>query len=134
MNQKIKEFTDLDAWIEGHKLVLLIYKITKKYPKEELFSLVNQTQRAIVSYTSNIAEGFGRWSYAEKARFYYIAQGSLSEVKNQIIISKDLEYISNEEYDEIIEQISLTHKLIKGLISKTIEKKNEKFKSQISSL
>ncbi len=123
MNRKIEEFTDLDAWIEGHKLVLLIYKITKKYPREELFSLVNQTQRAIVSYTSNIAEGFGRWSYAEKARFYLIAQGSLSEVKNQIIISKDLEYITSGEYVLIMDQIITTHKLIKGLIKSTLEKK-----------
>ena len=57
--QRIKEFTDLKVWQEGHQLVLLVYKVTKKFPKEELYSLVDQLRRCVVSITSNIAEGFG---------------------------------------------------------------------------
>jgi len=58
----IKNFTDLNAWKENHKLVLMIYKCLKHYPKEEMFALSNQMRRASVSITSNIAEGFGRQS------------------------------------------------------------------------
>ena len=76
-NQKIKSFTDLKTWQEGHQIVILVYKITKEFPKEEIFGLVSQMRRAVVSITSNIAEGFGRQTYKEKVQFYYIAQGSL---------------------------------------------------------
>ena len=89
---KIKTFTDLIAWQESHKLVLLIYEETKKFPKEEIFILTSQMRRAAISITSNIAEGFGRRSYKEKVQFYYLAQSSLTELKNQIITSKDIKY------------------------------------------
>ena len=84
-NPKIKSFTDLQVWQEGHKLVLLIYKVTKKFPKEELFGLTNQIKRAGVSITSNIAEGFSRQSYKEKLQFYYMSLGSLTEIQNQLL-------------------------------------------------
>lgn len=87
---KIKEFTDLVVWQEGHKLVLLVYEQTNMYPKSESYSLVDQMRRAAVSITSNVAEGFGRHTYKEKIQFYYMAQGSLTELKNHILISKDL--------------------------------------------
>ena len=67
----MKSFTDLFAWKEGHSLVLLIYQHTKEFPKEELYGLVSQMRRCSVSITSNIAEGFGRLSYKEKAKFYF---------------------------------------------------------------
>ena len=80
--KKIRSFTDLNAWKEGHKLVILVYKTTKDFPKKETYSLVDQMRRAATSVTSNIAEGFGRQTYKEKAQFYYQAQGSLVELKN----------------------------------------------------
>ena len=115
-NQKIKDFTDLFAWQEGHKLALLTYKITDKYPKKETFSLIDQMRRAAVSVTSNIAEGFGRQSYKEKIQFYYLAQGSLIELKNQLILSKDVGYLGESGYGIIKEQIDIAHKLLQGLI------------------
>jgi len=122
MNQesrKIKSFTDLNAWKEGHKLVLVIYKITKEFPKEEQFGLVNQIRRAVVSITSNIAEGFSRYSYKEKSQFYSISLGSLTEVQNQLLISKDLDYITNEVFHAVAKQTVDINKLINGLIKKT---------------
>lgn len=66
--QKIKSFTDLEAWKEGHEFVLTIYKITKEFPKDEMFGLTSQLRRAAVSIVSNIAEGFTRESSKEKAK------------------------------------------------------------------
>ena len=125
MNQesrKIKNFTDLNTWKEAHKLVLLIYKLTKGFPREELFGLVNQIRRAVVSITSNIAEGFSRKSYKEKSQFYSMALGSLTEVQDQLIIAKDLKYITEKEFLEAEELIITVSKLLNGLIkaSKTM--------------
>jgi len=118
-NEKIKSFTDLQVWQEAHKLVLMIYRITKKFPKEELFSLVNQIRRAVVSITSNIAEGFSRQSFKEKIQFYYIARGSLTEVQNQLLIARDLGYLSQEEFNNIAKQTVSVHKLLNAFIKKT---------------
>lgn len=116
---KIKNFTDLNAWIIGHKLVLLIYRITKNFPRDEQFGLITQLRRAAVSITSNIAEGFSRNSYKEKSQFYSMALGSLTEVENQILISKDLGYISQEATEELTEIILTVNKLLNGLIKKS---------------
>ena len=112
---KIKTFKDLLAWKEAHKLVLLTYQLTHKFPKEELFGIVSQMRRAAVSITSNIAEGFGRYSYKEKAQFYSISQGSITELQNQLIISKDLGYISGSEFDKADMQAFEAHRIIHGL-------------------
>ncbi len=118
-NQKIKSFTDLKTWQEGHQIVILVYKITKEFPKEEIFGLVSQMRRAVVSITSNIAEGFGRQTYKEKVQFYYIAQGSLIELKNQILIAKDVNYLNEENFNKLVDQINSAHQLLQGLIQKT---------------
>lgn len=73
--EKIKSFTQLIVWQESHQLVLLIYEITKLFPKDELFGLISQMRRSAVSITSNIAEGFSRQSFKEKVQFYSIALG-----------------------------------------------------------
>jgi len=119
ITNKIREFTDLIVWKEGHKLVLQIYKITKMFPKEEKYSLVDQMRRASTSVTSNIAEGFGRQTYKEKVQFYYLAQGSLIELKNQLLIAKDVGYLSENNYQDIIKQANTTHQLLQGLIKKS---------------
>lgn len=115
----IQTFTDLKVWQEGHKLVLSIYRTTKFFPKEEIYSLTNQMRRAAVSVTSNIAEGFGRHGYKERIQFYYLAQGSLTELKNQLLIAKDIHYITEQEFTSLAEQSNTTHRLLQGLISKS---------------
>lgn len=116
---KIRSFTDLDAWREGHKLVLMIYETTKRFPKEEQFSLTNQLRRAVVSVTSNIAEGFSRSSYKEKIQFYATALGSLTETQNQLLVARDVGYLSNEEFAKIAQQTVTVHKITNGLIKKS---------------
>lgn len=119
MSNKIKSFTDLFVWQEGHKLVLLIYRITLKFPKNELYSLIDQMRRAATSITSNIAEGFGRHSYKEKVQYFYLAKGSLLELTNQILISRDIEYISQEIFNDVIKQINNVQQLLDGIIKKS---------------
>lgn len=116
---KIKDFTDLNTWKEAHSLAVLIYEITKKFPREETYSLTDQMRRAAVSITSNVAEGFGRQGYKEKIQFYYIAQGSLIELKNQLLLAKDISYINEEIFDTLFKQSNITHQLLQGLITKS---------------
>ena len=118
-NQKIKTFTDLKVWQEGHELVILVYKITKDFPKDELYSLTNQMRRAAASITSNIAEGFGRQGYKEKIQFYYLAQGSLTELKNQFLIAKDVGYLEAKDFGVLAEKANNVHRLLQGLITKS---------------
>jgi len=115
----IKSFTDLKAWQEGHSLVILIYRVTKEFPKEEIYSLIDQMRRAAASITSNIAEGFGRQTYKEKVQFYYHAHGSLIELKNQLLIAKDVGYLPKNTFDNCAQKANNTHKLLQGLITKS---------------
>ena len=115
LNQKIRSFTDLKAWQEGHKLVLMIYKITDKFPDKEKFGLVSQMRRAAVSITSNIAEGFSRNSNKEKCQFYLISQGSLTELQNQLLIARDVNYLKENDFQKIAKQTIIVNKLINGL-------------------
>jgi four helix bundle protein len=122
MNQessKIKSFTDLIVWQEGHRLVLQVYKVTKNFPKEEQFGLTNQLRRAVVSITSNIAEGFSRNSYKEKVQFYTMALGSVTEVQNQLLIARDIEYFVNKEFQLMAIQTVTVNKLLNGIIKKS---------------
>ena len=118
MQESIKNFTDLRVWKEAHSLVLLIYKITKKFPKDEVFGLISQLRRAAVSVTSNIAEGFSRQSYAEKVQFYSLALGSLTEVQSQLFIARDVGHINKLLFNEISEQTIDVHKLLNAFIKK----------------
>jgi len=115
---KIKNFTDLFVWKRGHKLVLSIYKITDKFPKEEKYGLSDQIKRAAVSITSNIAEGFGRDGLNDKAHFYIIALGSIYEIQNQLMIVRDLKYINVNECNVLLEECSEISKMMSVLIKK----------------
>lgn len=121
-NAKIQSFTDLNSWKYAHQLVLEIYKITKTFPKEEQYSLVDQIRRAAISIVSNIAEGFSRQSYKEKVQFYSMAKGSLTEVQSQLLISRDLGYINNQIFDSLNELTITVHKLLTGLIISSKDK------------
>src|SRR3990167_10660108 len=98
---KIVDFTDLLVWQKSHLLVLEIYKITRTFPTFERFGLASQMQRAVVSITSNLAEGFARRSKKEKLQFYYTALSSLSELRNQLLICRDLKYIDELKFNSL---------------------------------
>ena len=121
MEQKINHFTQLDAWKVNHELVIMVYKITKEFPKDERFGLIDQIRRAASSITANIAEGWGRYHYADKIRYYYQSRGSSSEVQNFIILAKDLGYLLEEDCENLKQKAFQGFKLINGLI-RSIEK------------
>jgi len=110
----IKTFKDILAWKKAHSLVLQIYKVTDNFPKKEIFVLVSQMRRCAVSIPSNIVEGFKRRTKNDSIHFYNIAEGSLEELKYQLILAKDLKYISEEEFNEIYNLAEEVGKLING--------------------
>ncbi len=116
---KITSFTKLDAWMKGHGLVLKIYRATKMFPRDEIFGLVSQMRRCSVSITSNVAEGFSRFSYKEKVQFYSMSLGSVTELQNQLLIARDVRYLPVEDFTRIAEKTIVVSKLINGLIKKS---------------
>ena len=93
-----------------------IYRVTNNFPREEIFGLINQMRRCVVSITSNIAEGFSRNTSKDKAQFYAISLGSVTELQNQLLVARDVGYLEKEEFNKIASQTVVVHKLINGLI------------------
>lgn len=99
-----------------HTLVVNIYKELKLFPKEEQYGLTSQIKRAVVSISSNIAEGFSRRTSKDKKQFYYISLGSLTELQNELLIARDLGYIEKEVFHDLAEKTVEVSRLINGLI------------------
>ena len=116
MQEKITSFTHLTAWQKAHSLVLAVYKASQDFPSNEQFGLASQIKRAVVSITSNIAEGFSRKTKADKTHFYHMSLGSCSEVQNQLLVAKDLQFITSEEFNKLANLSVEVHKLLNGLI------------------
>ena len=112
----MQSFTDLKVWEKAHQLVILIYKLTKDFPPEERFSLASQIKRAAVSIASNIAEGFQRSSSKVSRNFYDIADGSIEEVKYQLLLSRDLGYIKESDYLESLDKAEEVSKMLRAWI------------------
>ncbi len=93
----VNTYKELLIWQKGIKIVVLVYKLTKDFPKDEIYALTSQLKRASVSVPSNIAEGFGRQTDKSFNHFLNIARGSLNEIETQLIIAKELGFIDNED-------------------------------------
>ncbi len=116
---KIEKFTDLEAWQLGRKLGIAVYEVSAKFPKTEIYGLVSQLRRATISITSNIAEGFSRYYFANRLKFYYMARGSLGEVQSQLILARDTGILNNEDYKDLWCQTEQVEIVLGGLIRKT---------------
>ena len=114
----MRDFRKLTIWSQSIDLVLLIYKLTTKFPDSERFGLQSQMRRAIVSVPSNIAEGCSRTSQIDFKRFLEISLGSLFELESQLIIVEKLGFIDEQELDEMIVKVSGLQKQTNNLISK----------------
>ncbi|PIO03946.1 four helix bundle protein [Candidatus Woesearchaeota archaeon CG08_land_8_20_14_0_20_47_9] len=117
----MRSYRDLDVWKISIELVKKVYLATKDFPKDEIYGLTNQMRRCAVSIPSNIAEGKTRQYKNEYIQFLYIALGSSAELETQLIVSKELRYISKEVEDELLEDLDhicrMARNLIKGLRS-----------------
>lgn len=91
----IKDFTDLEIWQLAREIVIKVYTLLHSFPKEERYGVVSQCKDAVVSIPSNIAEGFGRYHYKDKIKFYYNARGSLEETTSHLLIAHSLGFISD---------------------------------------
>jgi four helix bundle protein len=101
-----RSFRDLVVWQKGHEFVLAVYRFTESFPDREKYGLSHQMRRAAVSIPANIAEGFGKGSQAEKARFLNIAEGSLEERRYYLILAQDLGYRQTEPLRATLEEAS----------------------------
>lgn len=112
----MKSYLELDVWKDARSLVLDIYTLTSKFPKEEQYSLVSQMRRCAVSVPSNIAEGHGRKTTKDSLHFFYISRGSLFELETQLYLSSDLKFIHQDNLEIILEKITSCKKMLNGLI------------------
>lgn len=111
----VRSYRDLIAWQKAMELVRLVYDLTKKFPKEELFGLTLQIRKAVVSIPSNIAEGQGRRSTKEFRRHLSIAYGSLMETETQTMVAEMQSYITSAECNEVLDKAAEVGRLINGL-------------------
>lgn len=124
MNNKINSYRDLIVWQKSIALVTEIYKLTKTFPAEEKFGIVNQLNRAVMSIPANIAEGWGRESSKNYLQFLRISRGSLMETETLLVISKNLNYIDDENFRMISEKLDEIGKILQGLIKGVQQKIN----------
>lgn len=116
---EIRSYKDLLIWQRGFQIVIAVYKLVKSFPQEELYALTNQIKGASVSIPSNIAEGYGRNREKSFNHFIDIARGSLYELETQLLLSKELEFVTdNELFNEILNLIEEESKMINSFSRK----------------
>jgi four helix bundle protein len=114
----MRNYKDLRVWEEAHRLTLSVYKVTQAFPKEERFGLSSQIRRASASIPANLAEGCGRRSDGEMARFVQIAMGSGAELSYHLLLARDLGFMTNEEHVELNTSLERVMRMMSALSSK----------------
>jgi four helix bundle protein len=114
----LKDFRDLKVWEKAHNLALSIYRVTRAFPKDELYGLTSQIRRASVSIPANIAEGCCRSGDPELARFLQIAMGSASELEYHLFLSYDLKFLSGSVYEQLRMEVTEVKRMLMALIKK----------------
>lgn len=111
----MKDFKDLKVWRLSHELRLKVYRISRSFPRDEIFGITSQVRRSASSIPANIAEGSGRKSDRELVRFLQIARGSASELEYHLILARDLEYLKTAEFNKLIRQLEPVQKMLTSL-------------------
>jgi len=119
----IQSYNEIKAWQLSMAFVTMVYRLTEKFPQNEMFGLTNQLRRAAVSVPSNIAEGFGRNSNGDFSHFLSIANGSLCEVETQLEIAKNLGFINDEAYNFMMQKALECGKTLRSFWKSVRERK-----------
>jgi four helix bundle protein len=114
----MKDFRQLKVWEKAHSLTLHIYRVTRRFPKEELYGLTSQMRRASASIAANIAEGCGRKTDADFCRFLIIALGSGAELEYHLLLSHDLKLLTDIEYESLQQELTEIKKMLNSFIQK----------------
>ncbi len=114
----MQNFRQLQVWQKGHQLNLMIYSTTANFPKNEMFGLTSQMRRAAVSITANLAEGCGRGSDADFARFVFMSMGSACELESHLELAKDLKFLSENDYRAALDLLIQIKRMLTAFIQK----------------
>ena len=112
----MRNYGDLKVWEKAHELTLQLYLATKTFPKDELYGLTSQIRRCRISIEANLAEGCGRRSDAELARFLRIAMGSASELDCHLLLTKDLKYMNGDNYKKLHQDLSEIRRMLTSFL------------------
>lgn len=122
----MRNYRDLEVWKFSHKLTLALYSASRKFPKEEMFGLTSQLRRAAISIGANLAEGCGRRTTPEFARFIRIAMGSASELDYHLLLCRDFDFVSREFYERSSKELVRVRKMLFALLSSVEAQMQEK--------
>lgn len=122
----MQDFQQLDVWTLSHTLTLTVYRATASFPGDERFGLTSQLRRSCSSIPANIAEGCGRDSSADFARFLQVALGSASETEDHLLLARDLQYLGDDQYRELELQVQRVKRMLSGLRRTVLRRSTEK--------
>jgi len=124
----MQDFRKLNVWQKAHLLTLAVFGTTSHLPKEELYSLTSQIRRACISIPANIAEGCGKDGGTEFGRFLQIAQGSASELDYHLLLSRDLNFLTEDDYATLSRQVEEIRRMLTTL-TKRVKNSNQQLKA-----
>ncbi len=128
----MRNYRDLEVWKKAHELTLQLYKVSRSFPREEIYGLTSQLRRAAASIGANLAEGCGRQTDNEMARFVRIALGSSSELDYHLLLSRDLGLVGDEDYRHSATELTRVRKMLRSLLN-AIEEMQLKAKRAVAS-
>ena len=113
----MRNYRELEVWQKSHKLTLDLYRISRSFPKEETYGLTSQLRRAAVSVGANLAEGCGRRTSPELARFVRIAMGSASELDYHLLLCRDFDFVTESQYERSVAELTRVRKMLSALLA-----------------
>jgi len=114
----LKDFKELRVWSKAHELAILVYKLTRAFPRDEVYRLTSQVRRSAASIGANIAEGYGRHSDGEMTRFLQIARGSASETEYHLLLAKDLGFLQEADFQVAEQAVVVVQRMLTALVQK----------------
>jgi four helix bundle protein len=122
----VEDFKELKVWEKAHHLTLAVYAFTRGFPRDEIYGLTSQMRRSTASIAANIAEGCGRRSDGELARFLQIARGSASETEYHLLLARDLKFLSEDDFRVLLQRVTEVQKMLTGLVQTVQPRRNIK--------